>query len=134
MQINVLYYWNLILSSRIHLNSSSRHYHTSKEKQTDILVLQNRAELHWSEARLNDSTSNAIKTALLAEHKQCGSSQLLNDPIRTCEESSYSLLRKGGRTLDFKPERLRDGSKQYCGHQQHVDMRISYVRWQLKIA
>ena len=35
---------------------------------------------------------NAIKTALLAEHKQCGSSQLLNDPISTREESSYSLL------------------------------------------
>ena len=35
---------------------------------------------------------NAIKTALLAERKQCGSSQILNDPINTREESSHSLL------------------------------------------
>ena len=38
--------------------------------------------------------NNAIKTALLAEHKQCGSRQLLNDPISSREESSHSLLGK----------------------------------------
>ena len=75
---------------------------------------------------------NSIKTTLLAEHNQCGSSQLLNDPIGTREESS--CLGKGGRTLDFKPERLRTRSKQHCGHQQQADKRIPNVRQQLKMA
>ena len=35
---------------------------------------------------------NAINTALLTEYKQGGSSQLLNDPISTREESLHSLL------------------------------------------
>ena len=60
---------------------------------------------------------NAIKTALITENRQCGSSQLLNDPISTREESSYSLLGKEGRTLDFKPELLCNESKQYCRNQ-----------------
>ena len=60
---------------------------------------------------------NAIKTVLLEEHKQCGSSQLLNDPISTHEESSYSLFGKEGRTLDCKPELLCNESKQYCRNQ-----------------
>ena len=44
---------------------------------------------------------DAIETALITEHKQCGSSQLLNDPISTREESAYSLLgeKKAGRSI-----------------------------------
>ena len=44
------------------------------------------------EAKPNNSTSTAIKTALLADYKQFGSSRLLNDPISTRKESLHSLL------------------------------------------
>ena len=46
---------------------------------------------------------NAIKTALLNECKQCGPSQLLNDPTSTREESSDSLSgeRKDKHSMDL---------------------------------
>ena len=77
---------------------------------------------------------NAIKTALLAEHKQCGSSQLLDDPISTREESSYSLL--GEKEVERSISNLNVCAMEInnIGHQQQADKRIPNVRQQLKMA
>ena len=58
---------------------------------------------------------NAIKSALLEECKKFGTSQLLNDPISTQEESSNSSKVWGneGRMLDYEPGLLHARCKQY---------------------